>query len=36
MALTRGAGLGLYEIVSALGVGGMGEVYGARDRKFES
>jgi eukaryotic-like serine/threonine-protein kinase len=31
MALTSGARLGAYEIVSLLGAGGMGEVYRARD-----
>ena len=33
MALTSGACLGPYEIVSALGAGGMGAVYRARDTK---
>ena len=35
MALTPGTRLGLYEIVSALGAGGMGEVYRARDARLD-
>jgi len=35
MALTCGARLGPYEIVSPLGAGGMGEVYRARDMRLD-
>ena len=35
MALTAGTRLGPYEIVSLVGVGGMGEVYKARDTRLD-
>ena len=34
MPLTAGVRLGPYEILGAIGVGGMGEVYRARDTKL--
>src|ERR1700687_6463137 len=35
MALTNGTKLGPYEIVVAIGAGGMGEVYRARDTRLD-
>ena len=35
MGLTAGARLGPYEITSQIGVGGMGEVYRATDKKLK-
>ena len=35
MPLTLGTKLGPYEIVSAVGAGGMGEVYRARDTRID-
>ena len=34
MALSAGTRLGPYEVISQIGVGGMGEVYRARDTKL--
>ncbi len=35
MAVAPGVRLGPYEIAVQIGVGGMGEVYGARDTKLD-
>ena len=35
MALTTGTKLGVYEVLSAIGAGGMGEVYKARDTNLD-
>jgi len=35
MPLAAGGQLGPYDIISAIGAGGMGEVYRARDKRLE-
>ena len=35
MAISAGSRLGPYEIVAAIGAGGMGEVYKARDTRLD-
>ena len=35
MSLEPGTTLGVYEVLSAIGAGGMGEVYKARDTKLD-
>ena len=35
MALSTGTKLGPYEVLTAIGAGGMGEVYKARDTKLD-